>query len=72
MRLGFRLQHRCWLACSLRRLLPRRPKHPLTNPRPARRLSQREREQKQQDVEPYEKNAVERAMILAERRAFRS
>ena len=28
----------------------------------------REREQKQQEVEPYEKNAVERGMILAERR----
>ena len=41
---------------------------PADEPETRAEALQREREQKQQEVEPYEKNAVERGMILAERR----
>ena len=51
-------------------LVAQTPETPADEPETRAEALQREREQKQQNVEPYEKNAVERAMILAERRAI--
>jgi hypothetical protein len=51
-------------------LVAQTPETPPDEPETRAEALRREREQKQQDVEPYEKNAVERAMILAERRAI--
>ena len=49
-------------------LVAQTPQTPADEAETRAEVLQREREQKQQEVEPYEKNAVERGMILAERR----
>src|SRR5262245_15613846 len=48
--------------------VPLRAQTPADEPETRAEVLQREREKKQVEVEPYEENAVERGMILAERR----